>query len=390
MEDPAFLEALANPRLHSLSAVRTRTDECRAIGAKLDNAILSLPDSILRAPDPFIKNILTARLLTLEFELFTTEDSAACVRQTGGPLLVKMSPGLAHFDTTATLVAATESFQELAQRWNSWGLASPQGFVYIWITPDWKRLERELGFKPGVAASCRPCRYIAVVWRGNVADFRRTVKHELAHAFYFCSIGYARQPEVPEWWSEGCATYLTGDFAMNSVGTGQLSLADSAAARGRLQPDRQYVKAARCFAYIREEFGEDRLGAFVRRTIMEGAASKALWEVLGISNPATLLSRAEAYENTKARRANLVVLYYVGLVLLSLMVSRRRGLLAGSIALAAASVPLWFLSRVGHLKSETVFPAVSNWTIAGAAALLVVVLAERCFRRYRRWLGYPW
>jgi hypothetical protein len=383
VNDPSALEALANPHFYDLEAVRLRAAECYTIYRAGEIAADLSKDSPLDSSDPSLSALVRAGRLALHIGWVTTAAEGARIVQAGTTLFIKMSPGLAHFDTALVVDAAMASYREIAGRWEQWDLGIPQGFIYLWLTPDFELLRSTLGLAANEHAVCVPCRFITVHWSEDIDDFKMMFKHELSHAFCNCILGYQRAGQVPQWWTEGCATYLSGDVGGHPADTTRIEAGETVQVAVLVSPVPAYVEAGRAFQFIHEEYGEEKLGEFISMTVMEGSAGEALWKVLGISNSSTLLARAASYENTKARRESLVALYYVGLVFLGVALCRARGMLVGSITLLAAFVPLWFLSRMGHLSRHPQFPAVSNWALAGLIVLLCAVVTERCLRRYR-------
>ncbi|HIE50714.1 MAG TPA: hypothetical protein EYP85_03065 [Armatimonadetes bacterium] len=155
------------------------------------------------------------------------------------------------------------------------------------------------------------CRYVAVNTQHLPAPVvRETISHELAHAYLKSSLGLASS-ELPRWFHEGCALYLSnaqGLYIAHQGTTTHISYAP-----------KDYNEYRLAFRYLEATYGQDRLFSFIRTAMESRTAEQALRETTGLSSYRELLRRTHRWhfwqEAKRYGTATLGIMALIGLLI---------------------------------------------------------------------------
>ena len=149
------------------------------------------------------------------------------------------------------------------------------------------------GWRPGLHRV--PERRVALPFRGDYAQFRHTLRHELVHAFQISKIAEVRSlhpgrerftPQDVHWWTEGLAEYWSSEqepedelFNRDLVLSGAVP---SIRSMTRQQSFASYPLGAELHRYLARRFGEDYIVRFYEEFWRYDSFENALAGVLGV------------------------------------------------------------------------------------------------------------
>jgi hypothetical protein len=177
------------------------------------------------------------------------------------------------------------------------GLAPPPGYIFIRFYRSRQAMPSRLRglFAEDTAGLTLLTRYIAILeedtftWeqqRLQAQTLPRTVSHELVHAYVNASIGIEALEELPRWYAEGVAIYLSGS-GEDHVVVGP----DSTMVTTSPQDYRAYRDN---FKFLEAKLGQERLLQVIRISV-EQADPSIVYLDLGYSQDASFLAEARAY-----------------------------------------------------------------------------------------------
>ncbi len=150
------------------------------------------------------------------------------------------------------------------------------------------------------------CRFVAVFKENKSPDqLQDTISHELVHAYIASYLGASRD-DLPRWFHEGVAQYLSDSKDTYSYRTGMNTEMIS-------WSPQDYANYRLCFRYLDSRLGTAGVDQFVREAVVGRNAEKALWREARVTSFEDLLAKANRW------RLNWQ-LFYIALVLVPLSV----------------------------------------------------------------------
>ncbi len=280
-----WAEELANPSISTSDSV----DQFRQRIIVLNNSLLQIEDSInsgdvpgyVHMPDRF------AAILELTFPL--------------REILDNIDGRFEVVDLATTNDPAIQTLRSISD------LPTPHGVIFIRTFTDTQHLP------PTIAAAFSddntigvtlPCRYIALLQhRGNGLEqmdipyvvMQRTRSHELVHAYLNAVLGTQRIRNVPSWFQEGVAIYLShsgGDYTTTGYSGGET--VTQITSETPLYRDYRQV-----FDYLQQRFGQERLLSLIGKSVNDASADTLLFAA-GVETYDELLQA----EKTRRRNMN--------------------------------------------------------------------------------------
>ncbi len=132
------------------------------------------------------------------------------------------------------------------------------------------------------------CRFVAVFKENKSPDqLQDTISHELVHAYISSYLGASRD-DLPRWFHEGVALYLSDSKDTYSYRTGMNTEMIS-------WSPKDYANYRLCFRYLDSILGKPGIERFIREAVVGRNAEKALWREAQITSFDDLLNKANRW-----------------------------------------------------------------------------------------------
>ena len=158
-------------------------------------------------------------------------------------------------------------------------------------------------------------RFIAIV-SGDHSEEQTTVaiSHELVHAYMSSYVG-DRFHELPKWFKEGTALYISGGKT--------LYVSETDRGRNISWYTKEYNEYRTIFGYLSKRLGERRLAAFIKQVLDEESADESL-RSLGIKDEDQLRAEALHWDSMRQVRLSGIMIGLVAVMLILVWRAHRR------------------------------------------------------------------
>jgi hypothetical protein len=207
------------------------------------------------------------------------------------------------------------------------GIPAPAGWVFIHFydsRDEMPELIRKAFDDPNVDGVTFLSRYIAILrttdqsWVANALQAQSQpaiVSHELVHAYVHSAIalqGNNLTANLPKWFEEGLASYLSRSARDRSIITPNLSMSEAAPA--------DYQHYAKIFKYLENRLGKDKLAENIRLSVQANDAS-LLYREMGIPNDRWLDATVTEWERQQIQHRVVLGLLFLGILISALYFS---------------------------------------------------------------------
>ncbi len=199
------------------------------------------------------------------------------------------------------------------------GLPAPKGFVYLRHYPSKELMPKAVqsAFESeNTRAVTFFCRYIAIlsppevsVVEGQVKKrvLRKTVSHELIHAYINSTLGFADRSKLPRWFHEGVAIYFSGSGGAESATQVRPAIGGYVYTTYTIRDPTEYEEYEIVFDYLESKVGQENLYGLVKRAIKERAVGE-IFASVGVGSFDHLLKDAKAWHSTREKISRGVIL----------------------------------------------------------------------------------
>lgn len=331
-----ILEELANPKMSSQEDMDRRFGECAIIERRLNRLIDVLRSGKVNSMSPESYDILTiaihVREMAANYSVFAKGWSDERIfridldekKERGISLKI---PKLDRQDDRKRVYdSACAVYHSTVQVWKKHGLEIPPGYIYVKIFPSDKSMEEWFNLEnKKIAGLTIPCRFVAIPWRKSSSEFENTLSHELVHAFVGSQVGYFMSANLPKWWHEGLATFLSDD-----LGSQLLEYSVKLDEKGNLlthtlesHTDDEYMLFKARFEYLLSTYGQERMATFIKTSLQSDSdIDQALKKVYGITAPDKFFESAKNWrKNWDYRNYTLLIailVVWVGTLLIAI------------------------------------------------------------------------
>jgi hypothetical protein len=196
-------------------------------------------------------------------------------------------------------------------------LSPPEGGAILRIYQSRQAMPEEIGslFRGQVEGITRWCRFIAVdAENKSPQELEDTISHELAHA-YICSLLGLSNDNLPRWFHEGVALYLSDakDRYVSQTRFGTERIAWS---------PHDYEEFKLIFNYLDSTLGEQSIAEFIREAVRQRAIDGPLRTIIGAANYTELRDLALEW---KSRNQKIMLLATGGALFLLIAALMWRG-----------------------------------------------------------------
>lgn len=325
---PATLEELVNPSFFSDEERKKRLAECERIERALNRLIqqLAAAQKYSSAPEFSASLLLAIQLkkLVLTYVVFASEwdDEIASYISPGNEresVIMLKIPKQIIKDKEYIIDNVRESYEAMLEKWKKLGLDIPKGYIYVKVFPSQKDIDAFLGQEDqGKKAGgvTFPCRFIALPWT-NSGVFKSTLDHEIVHVLVNATGGHIREYDVPLWWREGLATFLSDDLGVQLVEYNLQRDGNGNFVSSSLEShtDKDYMKYKSYFEYVEAVYGKSKLVSFINSSTKK-SVPETLKSIFGISSEQQFFLQASEWKKKQSHRDDLLlVAVMIGLLL---------------------------------------------------------------------------
>ena|GEM_PF-5098783 len=310
-----LLEELTNPTLSSPEYREKRAEECSKIDSSLGQIIYTLRSDPRRSKKPgfsaTLSSVISLKELTMTYLLFAKEWPDELVNyiypeSKKNGIALKIPRLKQPKDRRCVVDSIKESYESIIKKWRLLGLEVPAGYIYVKVFPSSEELQDFLQKKSTseddttIGGITFPCRFIAVPWDGEKAEFKNALEHEFTHAFVNTTIGFFKQINLPGWWHEGLATFLSDDLGSHLLKYKMTSDTDGNLVSHTLESrtNKEYMEFKGRFEYILSIYGEKKFISFISRAMESGHTGNAFREVLDIHDEDKFFMEAKKWKET--------------------------------------------------------------------------------------------
>ncbi len=351
LTEPETLEELVNPKLSTIENRKARIKECKIIERHLSRLINFLKITQEYAPNPDVAIIMLSAIqlkkMAMTYVFFAEEwqgeplyyvnsdDEKECRVILKIPRLDKAG------DKKYVLDSVGRIYESMVKKWKELDLEAPQGSIYVKLFSSDKEMQAFLNQsdeKKRIGGITFPCRFIALPWGMGKEEFDGAFEHELVHAFVGATAGFYVNSNLPRWWHEGLATFLSDDLGvrlveykvkMDEKGNLLSSSVESVT-------DEEYMEFKARFAFISKAYGKDKLASFIQRA-MSGKYTNALEDILKIHDENAFFAQAAGWERERAFQNNLLFVAIIVALAYSLCIA-----IYVAVFGAYIYMPIWF------------------------------------------------